>query len=86
MELNRAMGFKYQTLAVASVKCWEAVTTSGVKVHGKAALTGVGSMEECVGVGSMEYWMRLKQPIAQTTKLYQVCIYNHTVSSILVWS
>lgn len=72
LELNQATGFKYHPLSVASVKCWEVVTSSGGKVHGKALLTGVSSMQDCVSVGSVDYWMRLKLPIAQAVKLYQV--------------
>ena len=70
--MNQALGFKYQTLAVASIKCKELITGSGGKVHGKAALTGVDSCQECVSVGSLEYWMRLKLPVTQAIRLYQV--------------
>jgi hypothetical protein len=78
LELNQATGFKYQLLSVASVKCWEVVASSGGKVHGKALLTGTDTMQECVSVGSVEYWMRLRLPIKQAAKLYQV--------SVLVWA
>lgn len=74
------MGFKYQHLAVASVKCWELLVSSGAKVHGKAVLTGVDAMEQCVSVGGVEYWMKLKLPITQAAKLYQV----HTII-IFAW-
>lgn len=76
MEVNQALGCKYQVLAVASVKCWELVSScsGGGKVHGKAVLVGVEGMSECVSVGSMEYWMRLKLPITQAAKLHQVSI------------
>ena len=66
------MGHKYRVLAVASVKCFELVTSAGGKVHGKTLLTGVEAMRDCVSVGSMEYWMRLKLPITQTAKYHQV--------------
>ena len=72
LELNQATGFKYHLLSVASVKCWEVVASSGGKVHGKTLLTGVDTMQDCVNVGSVDYWMRLKLPVTQAAKLYQV--------------
>lgn len=72
LEVNQAMGLKYYPLAVASVKCWELLASAGGKVHGQAVLTGVESMQQCVSVGGLEYWMKLKLPITQTAKLYQV--------------
>ena len=70
--MNQALGLKYQKLAVTSVKSKELITSSGGKVHGKALLTGVDSLQECVSVGTVEYWMRLKLPITQAVRLYQV--------------
>lgn len=67
------MGYKYQVVAVASVNCRELITSAGGKVHGRAILTGVETMKGCVSAGSLEYWMRLKLPITQAAKLYQVC-------------
>lgn len=66
------MGYKYQLVAVTSVKCWELVTSAGGKVHGKAVLVGAESIKDCVSVGGVEYWMRLKLPITQAAKLHQV--------------
>ena len=57
---------------MTSVKSNELITSSGGKVHGKALLTGVDSLQECVSVGTVEYWMRLKLPITQAVRLYQV--------------
>ena len=70
--MNQALGLKYQKIAVTSVKSKELITSSGGKVHGKALLTGVDSLQECVSVGTVEYWMRLKLPITQAVRLYQV--------------
>ena len=70
--MNQALGLKYQKLAVTSVKSKELITSSGGKVHGKALLMGVDSLQECVSVGTVEYWMRLKLPITQAVRLYQV--------------
>ena len=78
LEVNQALGHRYQPLAVSNVKCWEVVSggSGGCKVHGKALLIGVGAMEGCVSAGSVEYWMKLKLPITQAAKLYQVCLYG----------
>ena len=35
-------------------------------------------MAQCVDVGSVEYWMKLKTPITHSAKLYQVYGYVHT--------
>lgn len=78
------MGLKYQKLAVSSVRLKELITSSGCKVHGKAMLTGVDNMQECVNVGIVEYWMRLKLPISQAVRLYQVhvhCLGYNTCSA-----
>ena len=72
LEVNQAMGYKYQLVGVACVRCRELVTSAGGKVHGKAVLVGAEVTRDCVGVGGVEYWMRLKLPIAQTAKLHQV--------------
>lgn len=92
VELHRAVGMKYKTLAAGSVRCRELITGGGEKVHGKLALTGelrvrergieemvpaqlppgVETLQECVSVGSLEYWMRLKLPVTQSIRLYQV--------------
>jgi len=32
----------------------------------------VDTMQQCVNVGNMEYWVKLKQPITQAARLYQV--------------
>lgn len=74
LEVNQAMGYKYQVVAVASVKCWELVTSAGGKVHGKAVLVGAEAIKDCVSVGGVEYWMCLKLPITQAAKLHQVGI------------
>lgn len=72
LEVNQALGLKYQKLAVTNVRSKELITSSGGKVHGKAMLIGVDAMQECVNVGTVEYWMKLKQPITQAIRLYQV--------------
>ena len=56
------------------MKLKELITSSGSKVHGKAILTGIDNMQECVNVGTLEYWMRLKLPITQAIRLYQVIL------------
>ena len=66
------MGYKYQLVALTSVKCRELVTSAGGKVHGRALLVGAETTKDCVGVGGVEYWMRLKLPITHTAKLHQV--------------
>ena len=72
--MNQGLGYKYQTLAVGAVKCRELIASSGSKVCGKVSLTGVEGLQECVSVGSLEYWMRLKLPVTQAIQLYQVCV------------
>lgn len=89
IEVNQALGLKYQKLAVSSVRSRELITSAGGKVHGKVMLTGVDNMQECVNVGTVEYWMRLKLPITQAIRLYQVCActlyYTHTCTSTIEW-
>ncbi len=82
LELNHGLGFKYQTLGVATVMCKELIAaSSGGKVHGKVSLTGVDGLRECVCVGSLEYWMRFKHPVTQSLRLYQVIpsLYSYQV-------
>ena len=75
IEVHQALGLKYQKLAVSSVRLKD---NSGGKVHGKAVLSGVESIGECVSVGMLDYWIKLKLPITQAIRLYQVSttIYN----------
>ena len=81
IEINQALGLKYLRLAVASVKLVDLITSGGGRIHGKVPLTGVDNMEPCVNVGNLEYWMKLKQPVTQAIRLYQVrkcelvCVY-----------
>ena len=70
--MHQALGLKYQKLAVSSIRLKDIITSSGGKVHGKAVLSGVESMGECVSVGTLDYWIRLKLPITQAIRLYQV--------------
>ena len=78
IEVHQALGLKYQKLAVSSVRLKDIITNSGGKVHGKAILSGVESMGECVSVGTLDYWIRLKLPITQAIRLYQVsCQHIH---------
>ena len=64
------------------MKCLELISSSGGKVHGKAVMTGVESMQECVSVGGVEYWMTMKLPITQTAKHYQV---RKTLSDVRIF-
>ena len=76
--MHQALGLKYQKLAISSVRLKDIITNSGGKVHGKAMLSGVESMGECVSVGTLDYWIRLKLPITQAIRLYQVsCQHIH---------
>jgi hypothetical protein len=72
IEVHQALGLKYQRLAVSSVRLKDIITNSGGKVHGKAVLSGVESIGECVSVGTLDYWIKLKLPITQAIRLYQV--------------
>lgn len=81
IEVHQALGFRYQSLGVCQVKCWELMGGSGGKFHGRASLTGVEPMmSQCVNVGSLEYWMKLKLPITHSAKLYQV--HTHTAGAL----
>lgn len=72
IEVHQALGLKYQRLAVSSVRLKDIITSSEGKVHGKVMLSGVKGLGECVGVGTLDFWMRLKLPITQAIRLYQV--------------
>ena len=72
IEVHQALGLKYQRLAVSSVRLKDIIANSGGKVHGKAVLSGVESIGECVSVGTLDYWIKLKLPITQAIRLYQV--------------
>ena len=72
IEVHQALGLKYQRLAVSSVRLKNIITNSGGKVHGKAVLSGVDSIGECISVGTLDYWIKLKLPITQAIRLYQV--------------
>ena len=72
IEVHQALGLKYQRLAISSVRLKDIIANSGGKVHGKAVLSGVESIGECVSVGTLDYWIKLKLPITQAIRLYQV--------------
>ena len=74
IEVHQALGLKYQRLAVSSVRLKDIIANSGGKVHGKAVLSGVESIGECVSAGTLDYWIKLKLPITQAIRLYQVSI------------
>ena len=47
----------------------------GVFMYVSAAMfPGVNSMQPCINIGYLEYWMKLKLPVTQAIRLYQVII------------
>ncbi len=61
-------------MGVANIQFQELVASSGVKVHGRVSFSGVGGLRECACVGSVDYWLKLKYPITQAIRKYQVCV------------
>lgn len=68
LELHQALGGAWRTLAAAQLPLQQLLEQDG-KVHGCVAL--VGASEVRGPFGSVDYWLRLRRPIAETARLYR---------------
>uniref|UniRef100_A0A8C5AEI7 C2 domain-containing protein n=1 Tax=Gadus morhua TaxID=8049 RepID=A0A8C5AEI7_GADMO len=68
VELHRAEGLAFRTLAVGTLRLRQLVEEDG-KASGTLQLVGVSGEVQCFG--SLEFWMRLKVPMQQTLRLYR---------------
>ena len=87
IEVHQAMGLKYQPLGFCQVKSHNLIGASGGKFCGRGHLTGMEPlMSQCVDVGSVKYWMKLKIPITHSAKLYQVLYFVlHTTYKVRIF-
>ncbi|XP_054897053.1 protein fantom [Poeciliopsis prolifica] len=64
VELHQALGVEWRTVATAQLRLQQLLEQQG-KVHGSIPLVGIH--EDARSFGSLEYWLRLKNPITETT-------------------
>ncbi|XP_047451230.1 protein fantom [Mugil cephalus] len=68
VELHQALGLDWRTLARGHVRLQQLLEQDG-KLRGSIPLVGAG--EEAWSFGSLEFWLRLKLPKAQTALLFK---------------
>ncbi|CAB4032458.1 fantom-like isoform X1, partial [Paramuricea clavata] len=71
VELHRALGSSYETVAVCQLKLRELLERSHGRLHGTAKLIGTQSSNEGTEVATMEYWVRLRVPMEQAIRLFK---------------
>ncbi|XP_014849464.1 PREDICTED: protein fantom [Poecilia mexicana] len=64
VELHQALGVDWRTVATAQLRLQQLLEQQG-KVYGSVPLVGIH--EDARSFGSLEYWLRLKNPITETT-------------------
>ncbi|XP_032404503.1 protein fantom isoform X1 [Xiphophorus hellerii] len=64
VELHQALGVDWRTVATAQLRLQQLLEQQG-KVYGSIPLVGIH--EDARSFGSLEYWLRLKNPITETT-------------------
>uniref|UniRef100_A0A3P9Q9F9 RPGRIP1 like n=1 Tax=Poecilia reticulata TaxID=8081 RepID=A0A3P9Q9F9_POERE len=64
VELHQALGVDWRTMATAQLRLQQLLEQQG-KVYGSIPLVGIH--EDARSFGSLEYWLRLKNPITETT-------------------
>nr|XP_046250662.1 protein fantom isoform X2 [Scatophagus argus] len=82
VELHQALGLDWRSLATGQLRLQQLLEHDG-KLHGTIALVGVS--DETRSFGSLDYWLRLRIPMTETTRLYKEKVkavsYIHTVLS-----
>ncbi|PWA29428.1 hypothetical protein CCH79_00020747, partial [Gambusia affinis] len=68
VELHQALGVDWRTVATAQLQLQQLLEQQG-KVYGSIPLVGIH--EDARSFGSLEYWLRLKNPITETTSTNQ---------------
>ncbi|KAM3609734.1 uncharacterized protein V6R79_019562 [Siganus canaliculatus] len=68
VELHQALGGAWRTLAAAQLPLQQLLEQDG-KVHGCVALLGASA--ELRPFGSVDYWLRLRRPIADAARLHR---------------
>ncbi|CAB4039847.1 fantom-like isoform X1, partial [Paramuricea clavata] len=71
VELHRALGSSYETVAVCQLKLRELLERSHGRLHGTAKLIGTQSSNEGTEVATMEYWVRFRVPMEQAIRLFK---------------
>ncbi|KAM6324726.1 protein fantom isoform 2-T2 [Podargus strigoides] len=68
LEVHRAFGMDYETVATCQLKFHEILENSG-KIYSTATLVGIKGNAE--NYGTIEYWIRLRVPMDQAITLYK---------------
>ncbi|XP_076449555.1 protein fantom-like isoform X2 [Babylonia areolata] len=71
LELHQTFGQEFHTVAACQLVFRDLFDKPSGRIHGVAALTGVGDGETGVGYGTVEYWIRLRVPMDQALRLYK---------------
>lgn len=71
VELHRALGSSYETVAACGLKLRELLERSHGRLHGTAKLIGTQSSNDGSEVATMEYWVRLRVPMEQAIRLFK---------------
>ncbi|XP_070763837.1 protein fantom [Enoplosus armatus] len=68
VELHQALGLDWRTVATGQLRLQQLLEQDG-RVHGSMSL--VGTSDEVWSFGSVDYWLRLRIPMAETIRLYK---------------
>lgn len=71
VELHRALGSSYETVAACQLKLRGLLERSHGRLHGTAKLLGTHSSNDGSEVATMEYWVRLRVPMEQAIRLFK---------------
>lgn len=71
LEMHQSFGQDYKTVAACQLVFRDIFDKPHGRIHGTATLIGVGSEGSGVGLGMVEYWIRLRVPMEQALRLYK---------------
>ena len=72
LELHQSFGTDYRTIAACQLKMRDLLDQSSGRLFSSVQLTGVEEGGVGVNYGVVEYWVRLRVPMAQSLRLYKV--------------
>ncbi|XP_062502017.1 protein fantom-like isoform X2 [Corticium candelabrum] len=71
LEVHRAFGTEYQTLAATQLKFHDILDAKGGRVHCHSELAGVLGRDRAEPIGSLDYWIRLRIPMDHALRLFR---------------
>ena len=71
LEMHQSFGQDYKTVAACQLVFKDIFDKPHGRIHGTATLLGVDSTGTGIGLGMVEYWIRLRVPMEQAFRLYK---------------